>query len=253
MHRPSHWSRRKTPGGKNIVSLGRQFDDPLPAERARSRPHHVFILLPRHHLHAGRPRRDEPQALRSAQARRHARDRRPFRKIRRRHLGWRIASRRAHCVAKSKRSDSSSSPKAISGAIPRMRATFRSSRRAAKRSTSSCSNIRSQCERAARRLSRLPWSPPSAKDCRRPGMPNPRMCAGSAARALGSGGSGRGAALMALPEASWLRWSNLRPRKAADRPKAVEDAYDRCCGHLPPCCARAASSRFMRSSTSLCS
>jgi hypothetical protein len=133
------------------------------------------------------------------------------------------------------------------------RATFRSSRRAAKRSTSSCSNIRSQCERAARRLSRLPWSPPSAKDCRRPGMPNPRMCAGSAARALGSGGSGRGAALMALPEASWLRWSNLRPRKAADRPKAVEDAYDRCWAHLPPCCARAASSRFMRSSTSLCS
>ena len=103
------------------------------------------------------------------------------------------------------------------------------------------------------RLSRLPWSPPSAKDCRRPGMPNPRMCAGSAARALGSGGSGRGAALMALPEASWLRWSNLRPRKAADRPKAVEDAYDRCWAHLPPCCARAASSRFMRSSTSLCS
>ena len=32
MHRPSHWSRRKTPGGKNIVSLGRQFDDPLPAD-----------------------------------------------------------------------------------------------------------------------------------------------------------------------------------------------------------------------------
>src|SRR4029077_8186083 len=58
-----------------------------------------------------------------------------------------IASRRAHCVAKSKRSDSSSSLKAISGATPRMRATFRSSRRAAKRSTSSCSSFRSQCER----------------------------------------------------------------------------------------------------------
>ena len=28
--------------------------------------HHVSVLLPRHHLHAGRPRRDEPQALRGA-------------------------------------------------------------------------------------------------------------------------------------------------------------------------------------------
>ena len=98
-------ARLKTPGGKNIVSLERQFDDPLPAERARSRPHHVSILLPRHHLHAGRPRRDEPQALRSAQARRHARDRRPFRKIRRRHLGRQEpASHRGERIASRSRS-----------------------------------------------------------------------------------------------------------------------------------------------------
>ena len=40
------------------------------ARRARSRSDHVFVLLPRHHLHERRPRRDGPQAVRGAQARR---------------------------------------------------------------------------------------------------------------------------------------------------------------------------------------
>src|ERR1700730_5554114 len=67
----------------------------------------------------------------------------------------------------------------------------------------------------------------------------------------GSGGGRRGASLMALPEASWLRWSNLKCRNEAQGPKGAEGPYDRCCGHLRPCCARAASSRLIRSSTSL--
>jgi hypothetical protein len=67
----------------------------------------------------------------------------------------------------------------------------------------------------------------------------------------GSGG-GRGASLMVVPGASWLRWSNLKCRNEAQGPQGAEGACDRCCGYLPPCCARAARRRLMRSSTSLC-
>jgi hypothetical protein len=48
-----------------------------------------------------------------------------------------------------------SAPKAISGATPRMRAASRSNRRAARRSTSSCSNFRSRCERPPARAAAL--------------------------------------------------------------------------------------------------
>src|ERR1700730_3479231 len=65
------------------------------------------------------------------------------------------------------------------------------------------------------------------------------------------GSGGRGVSLMVLPEASWLRWSNSKGRNEAQGPKGAEGPYDRCCGHLRPCCARAASSRLIRSSTSL--
>jgi hypothetical protein len=68
----------------------------------------------------------------------------------------------------------------------------------------------------------------------------------------GSGGGGRGGSVMALLKASRLRWSN-KSRKRAQGPQGAEGAYDRCCGHLPPCCARATRSRLIRSSTSLCS
>src|SRR6202047_3567071 len=37
----------------------------------------------------------------------------------------------------------------------------------------------------------------------------------------GSGGGRRGASLMALPEASWLRWSNLKCRNEARGPKVL--------------------------------
>jgi hypothetical protein len=70
----------------------------------------------------------------------------------------------------------------------------------------------------------------------------------------GSSGGGRGASLMALPGASWLRWSNLKSRNEAQGPKGAEGPYDRCWDQLPRrCCARATSSRLIRSSASLCS
>src|SRR5262249_26122368 len=78
-------ARMKTPAMTKVVALTRPFDDPLPADG--SRPHHVLFLLPRHDLYGGRPRRDESQALRGAQARRHAGDRRPFGAARRRRHG----------------------------------------------------------------------------------------------------------------------------------------------------------------------
>jgi hypothetical protein len=62
---------------------------------------------------------------------------------------------------------------------------------------------------------------------------------------------GRGASLMVVPGASWLRWSNLKCRNEAQGPQGAEGAYDRCCGYLPPllrpsgwqacCCGRASS------------
>jgi hypothetical protein len=62
---------------------------------------------------------------------------------------------------------------------------------------------------------------------------------------------GRGASLMVVPGASWLRWSNLKYRNEAQGPQGAEGAYDRCCGYLPPllrpsgwqacCCGRASS------------
>ena len=45
---------------------------------ARSRPHHLPVLLPRHDLHGGRSRQDERQAFCGAQARRVTGDRGPF-------------------------------------------------------------------------------------------------------------------------------------------------------------------------------
>src|SRR6516162_1981454 len=53
-------------------------------------------------------------------------------------------SKRLRCAVKLKWPASSSSRKAISGAIPRIRATFRSSRRPASRSTSLSSSFRSE-------------------------------------------------------------------------------------------------------------
>jgi hypothetical protein len=72
-------------------------------------------------------------------------------------------------------------------------------------------------------------------------------------RALCSGGGDRGVSLMVLPEASWLRCSNLKCRNEGQGPKGAEDAYEPLLHHRPPCCARATRSRLIRSNTSLCS
>jgi predicted methyltransferase len=61
-------ARMKTPAMKNVVAVTRPFDDPLPPDQQKSRSHHLLFLLPRHDLHGGRPRPDEPQAFCRAQA-----------------------------------------------------------------------------------------------------------------------------------------------------------------------------------------
>ena len=71
-------ARMKTDAMKNVMALARPFDDPLPAEVEQSRSHHVLLLLSRHHLHDGRSRRDEQEAVRRAQARRLLDHRRSF-------------------------------------------------------------------------------------------------------------------------------------------------------------------------------
>ena len=55
----------KTDAMKNVIALARPFDDPLPAEVRQPRSHHVLLFLPRHHLHGGRSRRDEQEAVRA--------------------------------------------------------------------------------------------------------------------------------------------------------------------------------------------
>jgi hypothetical protein len=42
------------------------------------------------------------------------------------------------------------------------------------------------------------------------------------------------ASLMALPEASWLRWSNFKSRNEAQGSKGAEDPYGRWRRHLWP-------------------
>ena len=80
-------ARMKTDAMKNVVALDRPFDDPLPADVSNARSHHVLLFLPRHHLHGGRSRGDEQEAVRGAQARRFADHRRSFGQGRRGHLG----------------------------------------------------------------------------------------------------------------------------------------------------------------------
>src|SRR5262249_49354532 len=64
-------------------------------------------------------------------------------------------------AAKSKRLDSSSSPKAISGATLRIHVISRSNRRAAERWMSSCSNFRSRCESGHSRAGARIAAPPT--------------------------------------------------------------------------------------------
>ena len=133
-------ARMKTDAMKNVVALARPFDDPLPAEVSQRRSHHVLLFLPRHHLHGGRSRRDEQEAVRRAQARRVPRHRRPFGQARRRHLGRQDPApdrgERAQRRGRGGRLQARR-PAAISCAIRRTRATsgFSSPRC---RSTSSC-------------------------------------------------------------------------------------------------------------------
>ena len=100
----------------------------------QSRPDHVLLRLSRHDLYAGRPRQDEPEDVRGAEARRLSRHRRSFRRSRataprsaRRCTG----SRRARCARRSRRPASSSSPRPISCVNPKIRATPRCSSRSA--------------------------------------------------------------------------------------------------------------------------
>ena len=71
-------ARMKTDAMKNVIALARPFDDPLPADAANVDLITLLLFLPRHHLHGGRPRCDEQEAVRRAQARRFPRHRRPF-------------------------------------------------------------------------------------------------------------------------------------------------------------------------------
>ena len=143
-------ARLKTAAGRNIVSLVRPFDDPVPADvgnldlitflffyhdttymvvdraemnrklYAALKPGGVLVIAD----HSAQPATAPQSARRS------------------------IVSKRTCCAAKSKRLASSSSPKEISGAIRRIRVTSRSNRRAEERWTSSCSNSRIESHRA---------------------------------------------------------------------------------------------------------
>ena len=77
--------RAQKPAMKNVVHVIRDFDDPIPPECRQPRPDHLLLRLSRHHLHAGRSRRDEPEDVRGAEARRLPDHRRSFRQARRRH------------------------------------------------------------------------------------------------------------------------------------------------------------------------
>ena len=66
--------------------------------RARSRPDHIPLLLPRYDIHERRSRRDGPQHVRRAQARRLFSDRRPFRLA---GSGHSRSARRSHRIEES--------------------------------------------------------------------------------------------------------------------------------------------------------
>ena len=117
---------------------------------ARLRPHHVSLLLSRHHLHERRSRRDESQvyavlkpggvlviADHSARPGDGTRSARPS-----------IASRRARCVAKSKPPGFKLVAEGDFWRHPEDTRDFPTSRRPG-RSTNSCSNSRSRCKRHA--------------------------------------------------------------------------------------------------------
>jgi predicted methyltransferase len=92
-------ARLQTPAGKNIVSLARPFDDPLPAD-LRDLDVITPLLLPRYHLHERRSRRDGPQALCRAKAGWDAGDCGPFCATRRWHHSRQdLASHRGECAA----------------------------------------------------------------------------------------------------------------------------------------------------------
>ena len=76
--------RAQKPAMKNVVHVDPEFRRSDPARSQRARPDHVFLRLSRHDLHAGRPRRDEPEDVRRAEARRLPRHRRSFGAARRR-------------------------------------------------------------------------------------------------------------------------------------------------------------------------
>ena len=121
-------ARMQTPAMKNVVMLARPFDDPLPAEVRDLDLITFFFYYHDTDLHGGRSRRNEPQALRRAQAGRHPGDRRPLREAGRGYLGGKddsIASRRACSAARSRRPASSWSARATSCVTPRTRATSR--------------------------------------------------------------------------------------------------------------------------------
>ena len=139
---------RANPGDEERRHAGAAVRRSAACRCARFGPRHLLLLLPRHDLHAGRSRRDEPQALRRAQAGRRSGDRRPLRASRataRRSRRRSIASRRACCAARSRRPASSWSARATSSATPRTPAISRSTGRP-DRWTSSCSNIRSRTD-----------------------------------------------------------------------------------------------------------
>ncbi len=133
-------ARMKTPAMKDAVADIAAVRRSDPARRARSRSDHVPVLLPRHDLHERRSRRDGPQDVRRAQARRLSGDCRSFGAAGPGHFGQQDAAshRRSDAAArKSRRPVSSSSPKAISGATPTTPTTSRATSRPC-RSTISC-------------------------------------------------------------------------------------------------------------------
>ena len=108
--------------------------------RGQRRSHHVLLFLPRHHLHGGRSRRDEQEAVRARSSPAGSWSSptiRPSPAPAPRSARPCTGSRRARSEARSRRPASSSSAAAISSAIRRTRATSGSSSPRC-RSTSSC-------------------------------------------------------------------------------------------------------------------